>query len=741
VNFFTFHSSAFSKFEYSLVSYFSRMLRCILSLFILLSVQGYFIPLLAQSISLTLPVQSVQSGATQIDIPVQLSGSASVGAIQFAFTYDANELEYVGPVLAGSLMAGRNMIFNGATAGEVRAGFATGSAISLSNGVLCYVRFNRIVPAPLSYLVWNRNPNTTFMLQGNGIPIASLQTISGVIFPQGVTTTTGTTNGNQVVCELDTARLSIAGSNATQYQWYFSTDTTATEFLPVNASNYQAGPFAGEQSPLLVLPNVLQNQQTGIYYFCRLTSAQGTMLSRAQLLTVDLNNIINGVGIIANPPLPLCSGASTQFRLSVPVPVVQARWQWAVDGFPVGNDSVLFLQNPTAGQVISCELRGANCAYSTADITLVLSAAPSVFPTTGGGTTCSRGPRLAVGISGSQIGARYVLLRNGTSTGDTLNGTGQARPFPSQLLVGNYKVLALSAGGCTRLFPDSVVINHYPVISKSVSPNCTLILGGSTILNATGGVSAQSYQWFPAIGLSSTQGATVVASPQQTTLYSVSIEDFFGCRDTLTVVVTVLTSPPQSVVFSVRCLLEGLYVGSGLMRPGLFLLGLTSQSDAADSLEVGLWNPNALSVPVWRDTVVVNTSGLAGVVLPAGFRNNSYFISVRSRNSLETWSAAPVLVQDSLVYDLSTVLSSAYSNGSNSPMKLLSGGRFGLYAGDINRDGAIDISDLSAIWTSSFGSPAPAYVVTDLSGDGIPDITDISLVWSYTFNSLFYARP
>jgi hypothetical protein len=233
----------------------------------------------------------------------------------------------------------------------------------------------------------------------------------------------------------------------------------------------------------------------------------------------------------------------------------------------------------------------------------------------------------------------------------------------------------------------------------------------------------------------------VVASPQQTTLYSVSIEDFFGCRDTLTVVVTVLTSPPQSVVFSVRCLLEGLYVGSGLMRPGLFLLGLTSQSDAADSLEVGLWNPNALSVPVWRDTVVVNTSGLAGVVLPAGFRNNSYFISVRSRNSLETWSAAPVLVQDSLVYDLSTVLSSAYSNGSNSPMKLLSGGRFGLYAGDINRDGAIDISDLSAIWTSSFGSPAPAYVVTDLSGDGIPDITDISLVWSNTFNSLFYARP
>jgi len=717
------------------------MLRWIFSLLILLYVQGYYIPLLAQSISLTLPVQSVPSTATQIDIPVQLSGSAVVGAIQFAFTYDANELEYVGPVLTGSLMAGRNMIFNGATAGEVRAGFATGNPISLSNGVLCYVRFNRIVPAPLSYLVWNRNPNTTFMLQGNGSPITSFQTISGVIVPQNVTTTTGVTNGNPVACELDTARLSITGSNATQYQWFFSTDTTATEFLPVNAFNYQAGPFSGEQTPQLVLPNVLRNQQSGIYFFCRLTSAQGTILSRAQVLTIELNNIINGAVIISNPPLPLCSGTATQFRLSVPVPVGQARWQWTVDGFAVGNDSVLFLQNPIAGQVISCELRGVNCAYATADITLTLAAAPSVFSTTGGGTTCSRGPRLSVGISGSQIGARYVLLCNGISTGDTLNGTGQARSFAPQLSVGVYKVRVISAGGCHRLFTDSVIINHYPVIPKTVSPNSTLIIGGSTILNATGGVSAQSYNWFPALGLSSAQGSSVVASPQQTTLYSVSIEDFFGCRDTLTVLVTVLTSPPQSVFFSVKCLLEGLYVGSGLMRPGLYLLGLTGQTDAADSLEIGFWNPASLSAPVWRDTVVLNTAGLAGVVLPAGFRNNSYFISVRSRNSLETWSAAPVLIQDSLVYDLSTVLSSAYSNGSNPPMKLLPGGRYALYAGDITRDGAIDISDLSAIWTASFGSPAPAYVVTDLSGDGIPDITDISMVWSNTFNSLFYARP
>jgi len=717
------------------------MFRWLLTLCIFALIQGVFDPVKAQSLSLTLPVQVALSTPTQIDIPVQLIGSASVGAIQFAFTYDTSQLAYVGPVLTGSLMAGQNMIFNGATAGEVRAGFAAGSPLSLGSGVLCYVRFNRLVTAPLSYLVWNRNPNTTFILQGNGTPVASLQTNPGVLFPQGVTTTAGTSNGDRLICELDTALLSITGSNATQYQWYFSTDTTAKVFLPVNAANYQAGPFSGAQSSQLVLPNALRNQQTGIFYFCRLTSVQGTMLSRAQELTVQLNSIINGSSIISNPSLPICAGTAAQFRLNIPMPVSQARWQWTIDGFPVGNDSLLNLPVSTAGQIISCELRGANCAYATADLTLVSAAAPSIFSMTGGGITCSIGPRLAVGLSGSQSGGRYVLLRNGVSTGDTLNGTGQASSFPPQILVGTYRVRAISAGGCTLLFPDSVLINHYPTISKSISPNTTLIVGGSTLLNATGGVSPQSYNWFPPTGLSSTQGSSVVAAPLQTTLYSVSIEDFFGCRDTLTVLVTVLTSPPQNVFFSVGCLLEGLYVGAGQMRPALHQLGVSSLVDAADSLEIGFWNPASLSVPVRRDTVVINTGGLARVLLPSGFRNNSFYISIRNRNSLETWSASPVLIQDSLVYDFSSSLSSAYSNGSNAPMKLMPGGRYSLYGGDINRDGAIDITDLSAVWSATFGSPAPAYVVTDLSGDGIPDIADISLVWSNTFNSLFYARP
>lgn len=664
-----------------------------------------------------------------------------MGAIQFSFSYDESQMEFVGPVLTGSLMSGRNMIFNGTVPGDVRAGFAAASPVSLGSGILCYVRFNRLVTAPLSHLVWNRNPNVTFVLLGSGATVLSLQTIPGVLYPQGVTTTLGSNNGDQVVCELDTARLSVTGSNAVQYQWYFSTDSTSTDFLPVNAVNYQSGPFYGAQSPQLVLPNVLLNQQTRTYFFCRLTSAAGVILSPAQELTILLNDILSGSYIISDPPLPLCTGSPIQFRLNTPVPVSQGRWTWTVDGFSAGNDSILNLQSVSAGQIIGCEIRGANCIYANADLTIVTSTAPMTFDMTGGGTTCSRGPRLAVGLSGSQIGVKYVLLRNGFSTGDSLIGTGLATAFPAQLSNGIYKVRAISPGGCSQVFPDSVIINHFPLIPKSVSPNTSLILGSSVLLNATGGLSAQSYNWFPTTGLSSSQGISVVASPIQTTLYSVSIEDFFGCRDTLSVLVTVLTSQPSSVFFSVRCFLEGLYIGSGQMRPALFQLGLSSQVDAADSVEIGFWNPASLSVPVFRDTVILNASGFLHVELPNMLRGANLFISVKNRNSLETWSATPVLIQDSLTYDFTHLVSSAYSNGSSPPLKLLPGGRYALYGGDINGDGAIDIVDISAVWSTTFGAPAPAYILTDLTGDGIPDIVDITLVWINSFSSLYYARP
>jgi gliding motility-associated-like protein len=70
-----------------------------------------------------------------------------------------------------------------------------------------------------------------------------------------------------------------------------------------------------------------------------------------------------------------------------------------------------------------------------------------------------------------------------------------------------------------------------------VSDNQTICKGESVQLQASG---STSYQWFPATGLSNPNIANPIASPEQTTTYSVSLQNAGGCTDTLTVTVTVL---------------------------------------------------------------------------------------------------------------------------------------------------------------------------------------------------------
>lgn len=71
----------------------------------------------------------------------------------------------------------------------------------------------------------------------------------------------------------------------------------------------------------------------------------------------------------------------------------------------------------------------------------------------------------------------------------------------------------------------------------TVTPSITTICQGqSTTLTASG---ASTYVWSPAIGLSSTTGATVTASPSTTTTYTVTGTDVNGCTATSNVTVTV----------------------------------------------------------------------------------------------------------------------------------------------------------------------------------------------------------
>jgi hypothetical protein len=103
---------------------------------------------------------------------------------------------------------------------------------------------------------------------------------------------------------------------------------------------------------------------------------------------------------------------------------------------------------------------------------VTINANPTVFNVTGGGAYCSGGTGVAVGLSGSQTGVNYQLLRNGSPVGAPVAGTGSALAFGNQSVAGAYTVTAsngTTSCGSTMTGSVDVSINPLPSVD-SVTP-------------------------------------------------------------------------------------------------------------------------------------------------------------------------------------------------------------------------------------------------------------------------------
>jgi gliding motility-associated-like protein len=102
---------------------------------------------------------------------------------------------------------------------------------------------------------------------------------------------------------------------------------------------------------------------------------------------------------------------------------------------------------------------------------------------------------------------------------------------------GPYSVTIKSSSGCEVVATIPVVVNAQPVAAvAAVEPICE---GSSVTLNASGG---STYSWLPVTGLSDANIANPVASPTDTTLYTVTVSNG-TCTSTASVQVNVLKKP------------------------------------------------------------------------------------------------------------------------------------------------------------------------------------------------------
>ena len=172
----------------------------------------------------------------------------------------------------------------------------------------------------------------------------------------------------------------------------------------------------------------------------------------------------------------------------------------------------------------------------------------------------------------------------------------------------------------------------------------------------------------------------------------------------------------QTFFLNLKVYLEGFYNGTNQVK---------------DSMKVYLANATTFALRDSSNAIVDSTgnTALSFALAP----NGSYFIIVKHRNHLETWSAAPQTFATGNVtnYNFTDNVTKAY--GSN--MKQI-GSFFVLYGGDANQDGFVNSTDYP-IFKSQFG--LSGYKSADFNGDGFVDGYDALILYPNFGRS--YARP
>ena len=192
-------------------------------------------------------------------------------------------------------------------------------------------------------------------------------------------------------------------------------------------------------------------------------------------------------------------------------------------------------------------------------------------------------------------------------------------------------------------------------------------------------------------------------------------------------------NPCQSVV-TVKMNIQGFTLLNGMMRPVLANQGVGSSTTNVDNVTIELHNTSEPFATFAATTAMLQTNGDAVATFssaPVG----SFYIVVKHRNSVETWSANPVTIGTSSSYDFTDSATKAYGDN-----MILVGGKYAIYNGDINQDGAVESLDYDQLNLDNDNFES-GFFATDLNGDGSVESLDYDILNLNNDNFVGTVRP
>lgn len=143
----------------------------------------------------------------------------------------------------------------------------------------------------------------------------------------------------------------------------------------------------------------------------------------------------------------------------------------------------------------------------------------------------------------------------------------------------------------------------------------------------------------------------------------------------------------------------------------------------------------------WHQDGRITSPGATSILLP-GYLSGSYYLTIKTRNHLETTSAAPVhFTANTVAYDFTDNVTKAYTSDLTFPPVKPRDAHHLLYAGDVITDTdypEINMSDLYEVFnnrsalTDTFG-----YLTLDLNGDGFIDEADLYTLFANMYIYFF----
>lgn len=121
----------------------------------------------------------------------------------------------------------------------------------------------------------------------------------------------------------------------------------------------------------------------------------------------------------------------------------------------------------------------------------------------------------------------------------------------------------------------------------------------------------------------------------------------------------------------------------------------------------------------------LNASGIGSFIFNNASNGVNYYLHIKHRNAVETWSKTPQSFSSNhLNYNFTTAANKSYGDNLK-----LQGSKWVVFEGDQNQDGIVDAVDIINIYNDATNVTS-GYVRTDVNGDDIVDVGDLLIAYN-----------